>query len=68
MGDRKIVFISKNTDGMPSIEITKYRNLKTKTGGQYRDMPDQLLTDRIVYTKEKPVESFDPWDSWDESF
>ena len=59
MGDRKIVLTSRNADGMPSIEIIKFRNLKIRTNGQYQDMPDQLLTDKIVYTKDKPVETWD---------
>lgn len=59
MGDRKIVLTSKDAHGMPSIEITKFRNLAIKTKGQYRDMPNQLLTDKIVYTKDKPLETWD---------
>ena len=59
VGDRKIVFNSRNADGMPSIEITKFRKLNIKTKGQYNDMPDQLLTDKIVYTNDFPLDMWD---------
>ena len=61
MGDRKIVLTSKNVNGMPNIEITKFRNLKTKTTGQYHDVPDvpdQFFTDKIVYTKDNPTDEW----------
>ena len=58
MGDRKIVITSKNADGIPSIEITKFRNLKTKATGQYHDVPDQFFSDKIVYTKDNPTDEW----------
>ena len=61
MGDRKIILTSKNADGLPSIEITKFRNMKTKTHGPYADVPevpDHFFTDKIVYTKENPTDEW----------